>query len=56
MDVSARRRRRLTGMVRSGQIGLDAFVVTEFPLEQVNEAVTHAAADAGPFKITVVRP
>jgi alcohol dehydrogenase len=47
---------RLVGMVRSGQIGLDAFAVTEFPLEQVNEAVAHATADAGPFKITVVRP
>ena len=48
--------RRLIGMVRSGQIRLDGFVVTEFPLEQVNEAVAHAAANAGPFKMTVVRP
>jgi len=47
---------RLVGMVRSGQIRLDGFAVTEFALEQVNEAVAHAAADAGPFKITVVRP
>jgi alcohol dehydrogenase len=48
--------RRLVEMVRSGQIGLDDFVVTEFPLEQVNEAVTHAAANAGPFRMTVVAP
>jgi alcohol dehydrogenase len=48
--------RRLVGMIRSGQIRLDGFSVTEFPLEQVNEAVAHAAADAGPFKMTVVRP
>ncbi len=47
---------RLVGMVRSTQIGLDAFTVTEFPLEQVNEAVAHAAANAGAFKMTVVRP
>ncbi|WP_428660945.1 alcohol dehydrogenase catalytic domain-containing protein [Reyranella sp.] len=48
--------RRLVGMVRSGQIRLDGFTVTEFPLDQVNEAVAHAAANAGPFKMTVVRP
>ena len=47
---------RLVGMVRSGQIRLDGFAVTEFPLERVNEAVSHAAANAGPFKLTVVRP
>ncbi|HTR84956.1 MAG TPA: alcohol dehydrogenase catalytic domain-containing protein [Reyranella sp.] len=48
--------RRLVEMVRSGQISLDGFVVTRFPLEQVNEAVAHAAANAGPFKMTVVTP
>lgn len=48
--------RRLVRMVRSGQIPLDGFAVTEFPLKQVNEAVAHAAADAGPFRLTVVRP
>lgn len=48
--------RRLVGMIRSGQIRLDGFAVTEFPLEQVNEAVAHAAANTGPFKMTVVRP
>jgi alcohol dehydrogenase len=47
---------RLAGMVRSGQIRFDGFAVTEFSLEQVNEAVAHAAANAGPFKMTVVRP
>ncbi len=45
---------RMIRLVRSGQISLGD--VTEFPLEQVNEAVAHAAADAGPFKMTVVRP
>ena len=45
---------RMIRLVRSGQISLGE--VTEFPLEQVNEAVAHAAANAGPFKMTVVRP
>lgn len=48
--------RRLAGMVRSGQIRLDGLEVTEFPLERINEAVAHAAAKAGPFKMTVVCP
>lgn len=48
--------RRLVQMVRSGQISLDEYAVTEFPLEQVNEAVAHAAANAGPFDMTVVTP
>ena len=47
---------RMVKLVRSGQISLDYVAVTRFPLEQVNEAVTHAAANAGPFKITVVCP
>lgn len=48
--------RRLAGMVRSGQIRLDGLEVAEFPLERINEAVAHAAANAGPFKMTVVCP
>jgi len=47
---------RMVKLVRSGQIGLDEAAVTKFPLRQVNEAVAHAAANAGPFKITVVCP
>ncbi|MCW5737499.1 MAG: alcohol dehydrogenase catalytic domain-containing protein [Enhydrobacter sp.] len=45
---------RMIKLVRSGQIKLGE--VTEFPLEQINEAVAHAATNAGPFKMTVVRP
>lgn len=48
--------RRLAGMVRSGQIGLNGLEVAEFPLGRINEAVAHAAANAGPFKMTVVCP
>jgi alcohol dehydrogenase len=47
---------RMVKLVRSGQVSLDDVAVTRFPLEQVNEAVAHAAANAGPFKITVVCP
>jgi alcohol dehydrogenase len=47
---------RIVKLVRSSQISLDHVAVTRFPLEQVNEAVAHAAANAGPFKITVVCP
>jgi alcohol dehydrogenase len=45
---------RMIKLVRSGQIGLGD--VTEFPLEKVNEAVAFAAANSGPFKMTVVKP
>ena len=48
--------RRMVGLIRSGLVRLDEFAVTEFPLEQVNEAIAHAAANTGPFKMTVVRP
>ncbi|MGF6919822.1 hypothetical protein [Paraburkholderia sp. 40] len=46
----------MVGMVRSGQLDLNQFAVTEFALEEVNHAVSHAAANNGPFKLTVVRP
>ena len=46
----------MVGLIRGGLLDLAHFAVTEFALEDVNEAVTHAAANAGPFKLTVVRP
>lgn len=46
----------MVGMVRSGQLDLNHFAVTEFALEEVNRAVSHAAANSGPFRLTVVRP
>ena len=48
--------RRMIGMIRAGLIDLDAFAVTTFALDHVNEAVAHAAANAGPFKMTIVAP
>jgi len=47
---------RMVGLIRSGLVRLEEFAVTEFPLAKVNEAVAHATANAGPFKMTVVRP
>ncbi len=47
---------RMVGLVRSGLLRLDNYDVTEFGLDDANEAVTHAAANGGPFKMTVLRP
>jgi alcohol dehydrogenase len=46
---------RLVGLIRAGLIDLRQIEVTAFRLDQVNEAVAHAAGH-GPFAITVVRP
>jgi alcohol dehydrogenase len=43
-------------MVRTGLVDLDRFDLTEFGLDDVNEAVAHAAASAGPLQFTVLRP
>jgi len=47
---------RMAGLVRSGLLRLDNFAVTEFGLDAANEAVAHAGANGGPFKMTVIRP
>jgi alcohol dehydrogenase len=47
---------RMAGMVRAGLVKLDDFAVTSFDLDHANEAVTHAAANARPFQMTVIRP
>jgi alcohol dehydrogenase len=46
----------LVGLIRGGLLHLGQWAVTEFPLADVNEAVTHAASEAGPFKLTVINP
>ena len=46
----------LIGLIRAGLVNLDQWAVTGFPLEQANEAVAHAAANAGPFRQTVLLP
>ena len=47
---------RMIGLVRAGLIKLEEFTVTTFPLEKANDAIVHAAANAGPFKMTIVTP
>jgi NADPH:quinone reductase-like Zn-dependent oxidoreductase len=47
---------RMIGLVRSGLLDLGQFSVTEFPLARANEAVAHAAANGGPFRMTVLKP
>jgi alcohol dehydrogenase len=46
----------LISLIRSELLNLAEFDVTEFPLDAANDAVTHAAAHAGAFKLTVIRP
>ena len=46
----------MVGLIRSGLLNLDNFHVTDFSLDNANEAVAHAAANGGPFNMTVIRP
>ena len=46
----------LASLVRAGLLDLGQFEVTEFALDAANEAVAHAAANGGPFRMTVIRP
>jgi alcohol dehydrogenase len=46
----------MAGMVRSGLVDLGHFEITAFGLDRANEAVAHAAANAGPFRMTVIEP
>ena len=47
---------RMIGLVRAGLVRLEEFAVTTFPLEKVNDAVEHAAQNAGAFRMTIVTP
>jgi alcohol dehydrogenase len=47
---------RMTGLIRGGLLDLAHFDVTTFPLDAANEAVAHAAANGGPFRMTVITP
>ena len=46
----------MTGLIRAGLLDLGQFNVTTFALDDVNEAVAHAAANGGAFKMTVLQP
>jgi alcohol dehydrogenase len=45
----------LAALVRCGLQDLDNFAVTEFALDDANDAVAFAAANVGPFKLVVIR-
>ncbi len=47
---------RMIQLVRSGLLDLSQWNVTEFELDQANEAVAHAATHGGPFRLDVIRP
>jgi len=47
---------RLVGLIRSGLLPLEQFDVTAFDLDHANDAVAHAAAHGGPFKLTAIQP
>ncbi len=47
---------QMVRLVRAGVIDLGQFDLTEFGLDDVNDAVAHAAANAGPLRLTVLRP
>ena len=47
---------RMVRMIRSGLIDLAQYDLTEFALDDANAAVAHAAANAGPRQLTVLRP
>ena len=44
----------LVGLVHGGLLDLSHWAVTAFPLTGANDAVAHAGANAGPFKLTVL--
>ena len=47
---------RLIALVHAGLLRLDEYETTAFDLNHANAAVEHAAANGGPFKLTVIRP
>jgi hypothetical protein len=47
---------RLIRLIRAGLPRLSHFEATSFDLDHANDAVAHAAANSGPFKMTVIRP
>ncbi|MEM5310735.1 zinc-binding dehydrogenase [Paraburkholderia sp. JHI869] len=46
----------MTGLIRGALLDLGQFDVTTFSLDDANEAVAHAAANGGPFRMTVICP
>jgi alcohol dehydrogenase len=47
---------KMVNLIRAGLLDLDQFAVTTFDMTDANDAVAHAAANSGAFKMTVIRP
>ncbi|MFO1029315.1 MAG: zinc-binding alcohol dehydrogenase family protein [Acetobacteraceae bacterium] len=47
---------RMVALIRAGLLPLDLYQVTPFRLDDANAAVAHAAAESGPFRVTVLTP
>lgn len=47
---------RMIALAKAGLVDLTRTQVTTFPLAEINTAIAHAAANAGPFSLTVVEP
>jgi len=47
---------RMVGLVRAGLLDVEGVQITSFALDDINQAIDHAAAHGGPFRRTVVVP
>ena len=47
---------QLAALIHAGLVDLAQFKVSEFKLDQANEAIDHAADHGGAFKLTVIKP
>lgn len=47
---------RMVALVRAGLIDLGQYDLAEYGLDDANDAIAHAAATAGPLRLTVIRP
>ncbi|WP_225032151.1 zinc-binding dehydrogenase [Paraburkholderia sp. XV] len=47
---------QMVSMIRAGLVSLTKFNVTEFSLDDANEAIAFAADNAGPLSLVVIRP
>ncbi len=47
---------QLIAIVKSGLLSLNLFKISEFNLEDINEAIAYAASEKGAFRLTVIKP
>ena len=46
----------LVGLIRGHLLQLSHFAISTYPLALVNDAVGHAASNAGAFRMTMLQP